>query len=147
MSKGFYAIGIYHPKSEVNVGTLWRSAMIFGASFIFTVGNRYRRQASDTPNVPNQLPYFSFLSMNDLKEHLPYSCPLIGVELDPRALMLSEFSHPKRACYLLGAEDHGLPPVVLQACNSVIKLPGTFSMNVSVAGSIVCYDRLTRGTS
>ena len=40
----FYGIGIVNTKTEANIGTLWRSAHAFGASFIFTVGRRYRRR-------------------------------------------------------------------------------------------------------
>lgn len=42
MKRGYFGIGIYHTKNVLNVGTLWRSAHNFGASFIFTVGMRYR---------------------------------------------------------------------------------------------------------
>lgn len=33
MKRGYYGIGIYHPKTTENVGTLWRSAHNFGADF------------------------------------------------------------------------------------------------------------------
>lgn len=35
----YFAIGIYHPKTEMNMGTLWRSAYQLGASYIFTIGS------------------------------------------------------------------------------------------------------------
>ena len=40
---GYCGIGIENGKAEVNLGTLWRSAHIFGAVFLFTVGRRYRQ--------------------------------------------------------------------------------------------------------
>ena len=46
--------------------------------------------------------------MDDLLTHLPFSCQLIGVELDDHSIPLEEYNHPKRAVYLLGSEDSGL---------------------------------------
>lgn len=53
-------------------------------------------------------------------------------------------AHPRQAIYLLGAEDHGLPPDVLARCNSVVSLEAVCrpSYNVAVAGSIILYDRI-----
>lgn len=46
--RGYFGIGIYNPKTETNMGTLWRSAYNFGADFIFTIGMRYKKMGSDT---------------------------------------------------------------------------------------------------
>ena len=43
-SPGYFGIGIYQAKRFENVGVLWRGAYQLGASFIFTIGKRYRRQ-------------------------------------------------------------------------------------------------------
>jgi tRNA G18 (ribose-2'-O)-methylase SpoU len=69
---------------------------------------------------------------------------LIGIEMTDNAYPLSEFIHPNRACYLLGAEDNGLTTEAISACQEIIYLPGERSMNVAVAGSIVLYDRITK---
>lgn len=145
MAYGYYGIGVYHPKTEVNIGTLWRTANILGAAFIFTVGRRYKHQSSDTCNTTRNKPIFHFKDIQDLKEHLPYidGCPLVGIELTPNAINLKDFTHPERAIYLLGAEDHGLPQEVLNKCHYVVKLDGEYSMNVAVAGSIVLYHRMS----
>jgi tRNA G18 (ribose-2'-O)-methylase SpoU len=143
--RGYFAIGVYHPKTEVNVGSLYRTAHLYGAAFVFTVGHRYRPQASDTMRTPQHKPLFHYSDINDLIEHLPNSAPLVGVELDERAVSLPDFTHPERAVYLLGAEDHGLPPQVMDACHYLVTIPTLlpYSMNVAVAGSIVLYDRFT----
>lgn len=139
---GFFAIGIYHTKTEFNVGTLFRSAVNFGASHVFTIGRRYKRKAADTVNTPNQIPVYNYNDIDDLKAHLPMNCPLIGVELDDRAQPLDSYTHLENAVYLLGAEDHGIPPRELAKCHSVVQIPYTAScLNVAVAGSILLYDR------
>lgn len=139
-SRGYCGIGIERSKSPVNVGTLWRSAGILGADFIFTVGKRYPAQASDTIKAWRHIPFWEFTDLDDLRT--PYDCRLIGVEMDARARALDDFDHPERAVYLLGAEDHGLSDGALERCEELIRLPGVHSLNVAVAGSIVLHDRL-----
>ena len=141
--RGFFAIGVYHPKTEQNIGTLMRSAFLYDAAFVFTVGQRYHRQASDTPKTEGSIPLFHFETVEDLHAHLPNGAPLVGVELDPRAIPLHEFTHPERGVYLLGAEDRGLPQRVIEQCHHLVVLDSIQpqSMNVATAGSIVIYDR------
>ena len=142
--RGYFGIGVWHPKHGVNIGTLFRSATIFGAAFVFTVGRRYQRQASDTPKAWRHVPLWHFETVDELVRVSPYSAPIVGVELTDTAHRIETFCHPPRAVYLLGAEDHGLPPSMLARCHAVVRLPGEFSMNVSSAGTVVMYDRATK---
>ena len=141
--RGYFAVGVYRPKTEANIGTLWRTATLYGASLMFTVGHRYVRQASDTPKSWRHTPLMHFEDIDDLIAHLPYSAPLIGVELDDRAVMLGRFTHPERAVYLLGAEDDGIPPNVLARCHHVVQIESAEpqSMNVATAGAVIAYHR------
>lgn len=140
----FYGIGIMQATREINVGTLWRSAYIMGASFIFTVDEKYKKQSSDVVATPSRIPLYHYRDLADLREHLPHGCPLVGVELTDDAVWVNEFEHPKRAVYLLGSETNGLSQKTLESCHHVIKLPGDFSLNVAVAGSIIMHDRIVK---
>ncbi|WP_181306723.1 RNA methyltransferase [Rufibacter sp. XAAS-G3-1] len=139
--EGYFGIGIMEPKTEENVGTLWRSASILGASFLFTIGRRYKKQASDTGRSWKEIPLFHYTDFADFYRHLPYSCQLVGVELDAKSVSVEQFQHPERCIYLLGSEDHGLSNAVRARCHHLVQLPGTNSMNVASAGSIMLYDR------
>lgn len=141
---GYFGIGIEHIKTEHNLGTLWRSASILGASFIFTVNKRYHRQSSDTSKTWKRIPLFHFETIEDLKDHLPFACPLIGVELHATAQEAVNFIHPDNCCYLLGAEDQGLTPTAINKCHALVQLPGSESMNVASAGTVIMYDRLIK---
>jgi tRNA G18 (ribose-2'-O)-methylase SpoU len=144
-TRGYCGIGVFHSKSSVNLGTLWRSAYNFNLDFIFTVGRRYEKQPSDTLNAVNHIPLYHYTDMDDLINHLPAGCQLIGIELHPKAAYVSDFKHPERACYLLGAEDVGLNDLALKHCSSIIQIPHTYNcLNVAVAGSIVMYDRCVK---
>lgn len=141
-TRGYFGIGIWHPKKEINQGTLWRSAFAFGASFIFTVGARFTKQNSDTPSAWHHIPMLTYDTLDELMAHLPFACPLVGVELNKLACPLDRFVHPERACYLLGAEDQGLSPEVMKKCHILVQVPGLAScLNVSTTGSLVLYDR------
>lgn len=140
----FYGIGIMQATREINVGTLWRSAYIMGASFIFTVDEKYKKQSADVVITPSRIPLFHYKDLADLKSHLPYGSPLVAVELTDDAVFVSEFEHPKRAVYLLGSETNGLSKKTLAECHHTIKLPGAFSLNVAVAGSIIMHDRISK---
>lgn len=143
-SKGYFGIGVFNMKNSLNYGTLFRTAQIFDADFIFLIGARFKMQASDTMKSWKHIPLFEYSNFADFNKHRPFDCPLIGIELVETAQMLSDFVHPKQACYLLGAEDNGLSKEVIAACQKIIKLPGERSLNVSVAGSIVLYDRISK---
>ncbi len=140
----YFEIGIYHAKTKENVGTLWRSAYQLGASGIFTIGHRYKQQHSDTLKTHRHIPLRHFRMFDEFLVQRPMGAILIGVEMD--GVQLSEFTHPKQAIYLLGAEDYGLPPDILKKCNLVVSLEAvrTASYNVAVAGSLVMYDRYTK---
>lgn len=141
----FFAIGIEHTKTYQNVGTLWRSADLMGAAYIFTIGHRYRRQSSDTGKAWCNVPLFHYDDVADMMKHLPTDTTVIGIELAPHAHRLIDFVHPRRACYILGAEDRGMSSEAVERCSAVVQLPGRRSMNVATAGSIVMYDRLAKG--
>jgi tRNA G18 (ribose-2'-O)-methylase SpoU len=146
MRQGFFAIGIEHGKTKENVGTLWRSADILGASWIFTVGGRYQKQPSDTMKTWQNIPLFNFSSLEDFWDHIPYDCPVVGVELDKSAQPIIDYQHRERCMYLLGAEDHGLTQAARSKVHDLIVLPGRVCHNVSVAGALVMYDRYVKGT-
>lgn len=137
----FFGIGIQNGKTPENLGVLWRTAQNMGASFIFTIGNRYAKQAADTHNATKAMPYYHYDTFEDFYKHLPKGAMLVGVELDDRAEELEAFLHPKRCVYLLGAEDHGLTRVAIEKSHRLVKFKSTQSLNVAVAGSIVLYDR------
>ena len=149
MSKrGYFEIGIYCPKMECNYGTLMRSAYQLGASGIFTIGARYKRLNSDTCNSSRHIPARSYKDFEEFLATKPKEAQIIAVE-DPKygGKYLKNYCHPVQAIYLLGNESTGLPEEIVKKCNGVVSIESdrTYSYNVSVAGSLVMYDRLIKG--
>ncbi len=142
--ESFFGIGIYQPKTEHNIGTLWRSAYTLGAAFIFIIDGKYKPQTSDTSKSWSKIPFYRYASFEQFYATLPYSTQLVGIEMSANSQSICTFAHPSRAAYLLGAEDNGLPDLVLEKCHHLIQLPGEVSLNVAVSGSIVIYDRIQK---
>ena len=142
--RGYFEIGIWHGKTEANVGTLWRSAYQLGASGIFTIGARYKQSAADTTRSYRHIPLRMYETIEQFKGVVPYDCPVVAVEIGGKDIR--DFEHFERCIYLLGAEDHGLSEYVMSLCHYKISLPSIRkdSYNVAVAGSIVMYDRLLK---
>lgn len=137
---GYFGIGIYNIKTKLNLGTLWRSAFNFGASFIFVIGKRYKTQTSDTTKTERHIPLYEYTTFEDFSKNIPKSSILICVEQTEGAKNLKDFIHPERAIYLLGAEDYGLPEKITKGYHKIF-IDTPMCLNVAVAGSIVMYDR------
>jgi tRNA G18 (ribose-2'-O)-methylase SpoU len=87
------------------------------------------------------MPYFHYDTFDEFFDNLPKGARLVGVELTDEAVELESFHHPRRCVYLLGAEDHGLSKQAIEKSHFLVKFKSRLSLNVSVAGSIVMYDR------
>ncbi len=144
VEESFFGIGILEPKTSHNIGTLWRSAYILGASYIFIIGGKYNHQSSDTSKTWSKIPFFKYVDFDHFYKSLPHSTQLVGIELSDNATPIKLFKHPPRASYLLGSEDNGLPIEVIERCHKLVQLPGKTSLNVSVSGSIVMFDRVNK---
>lgn len=144
MSRGYFGIAVWHPKTGVNIGTLWRSAAIVDAAFLATIGKRYPPQASDTIKAPRHTPLWHFETPEDFWAHIPSECCPVAVEIDKRSKSLPTFVHPERAVYILGPEDGSLPELFVKRAYAVVQIPGAYCYNLAVAGSIVMYDRVAK---
>ncbi len=141
---GYFGIGCLNMKTHFNYGTLFRTAQIMEAGFVFLIGKRFKKQASDTMKSWRHMPVFEYEDIGDFNNHRPYGGRLVGIEMLNTATPISTYQHPKQALYLLGAEDHGLTEKAIELCDDIVYLPGERSLNVAVAGSMVLYDRFIK---
>ena len=144
-SEGFFGIGVHNSKSVENVGTLWRSAFMLGASYLFTIGGRNAwEKTADTYKSWRRVPAFRYDDWAAFCASAPFSTEWVAVEQG--GTPLEQFRHPERALYVLGAEDAGLPAAVVRACAHCVSLDGVraASYNVAVAGTLVMYDRMQK---
>lgn len=140
--RGYFGIGAERISKAMNVGSLFRTAHAFGASFAFTVDARYKRRElskADTSDAVGQLPFYRFPDLDSMV--LPEGCEIVGIELTDEAIDLPSFRHPARAAYVLGPERGSLSADMLRRCSHVVKIPTSFCINVGLAGAITLYDR------
>jgi tRNA G18 (ribose-2'-O)-methylase SpoU len=141
--RGYFGIGVEGISKPMNLGSLFRTAHAFGASFVFTVAAAYDRSQgglADTSDTPGNLPFYEFDSVGAFR--LPRDCTLVGIEIVDEAVMLPSFRHPRAAAYVLGAERGSLSGEMLALCEHVVKIPTKFSVNLALAGAITMYDRV-----
>lgn len=144
LSSSMFGIGVHHPKCGINIGTLIRSAYIMGAAYVFTIGKRYKKQGSGR-GYENKIPVFHYDDFKAFRNSVPNNQRLVCIEIDEESKDLITYQHHKRAVYLLGAEDYGLSEKILKApYKDIVHIPGKACLNVSVAGSIVMYDRILK---
>lgn len=133
--RGYFGIAFYEPKFEKNIGTAVRSAHCFGADFIGVIGNRYKKQSSDTMATERHVPIYEYENLDDFLKHIPINCDVVGVEVDGKDIV--GFKHPERAIYVLGGEDRNLP----QTIKNRLKIDTSHCLNMAVAASIVMFHR------
>jgi len=140
--RGYFGLGVEGISKAMNVGSLFRTAHAFDASFVFTVAASYPKaegKQSDTSNALGHLPFYSFPDLSSMV--LPDDCTLVGVELTDDAIDLPSFHHPQQAAYILGPERGSLSPEMQERCTHILKIPTKFCINVGLAGAIILYDR------
>lgn len=143
--RGYFGVALWHPKESENVGGLWRSAHVFGAAFLATLGKRYHRAPQDTSDAASHVPLMTFDDYPTFEKIMMSGAELVVVERTETARHLSCFTHPEKAIYLFGPEDGSVPEEILSATDHCITIPhGDWSLNLHAAGAIVMYDRVSQ---
>ena len=139
---GYVGIGIYNGKRTYNFGVLVRTARVFGADFVFSVGHRNPAETSSV-RAELSIPVFHFETLELFVASIPANAHLVCVELAPGAVDIRTYVHPARVVYLLGPEDGALPGAIMRKHDTVL-LPGAHPLNVAMAATVVLYDRLLK---
>jgi len=139
--RGYACIGLDNPKNSINVGAVLRAAGIYGAAFVATTGQRYKRSATDTMKHYRHIP---LLHPDSLWDVIPFDCVPIAVDLIEGAIPLPEYVHPQRAFYIFGAEDNTLGERITSWCRDIVYIPTAGCMNLAATVNVVLYDRLAK---
>lgn len=149
LTSSWFGIGILRGKTAANHGTLWRSALQFGASLTFTIGRRYERRVegcADVYKTLRQVPCVPYTDVAAFMSMAPVDVQIVVVEYG--GVDLASFVHPKRALYVLGSEDAGVPPALVARAHAHVEVPTAegrpASLNVATTGAIIMYDRLVK---
>lgn len=139
MNRGYYGVALFEPKTDQNLGTILRSCLNFDAGFIYTIGNRYQHQGSDTVKASRHVPLTHFADTAAFLAHLPKDAELVCIEVDGEEA-LETFVHPERAIYVFGGEDRSVSEEI-KSHGRTLRIDTNQCLNLAVAASVVMYDR------
>ncbi|KAG2488382.1 hypothetical protein HYH03_013069 [Edaphochlamys debaryana] len=127
-----------------NIGTIVRSATAFGVKEVCLVGSRafntFGSHGSDA-----HVAFRHFDKLTECVQHLKQveGCRVMGVEICEGALPVQEHPFTGPTAFLLGNEGQGLSDKQMALCDGFVYIPqigpGTASLNVAVAASIVLH--------
>ena len=139
--RGYYGIGLQHPKYSVNVGATIRAAGVYDASFVATTGERFGKTRTDTMKHYRHMPFYR---VDDLKDIIPYNCVPVAIDIIEGARSLIDYVHPERAFYIFGAEDRTLD---INWRRDTVYIPTKYCMNLAATVNVVLYDRLAKDSN
>lgn len=140
-------IGIENPKGVDNVGAVLRAAGCFAASHVHYSGTRYDRAVKFAEAAAKHLDQVTLLKADDLLVACPAGYSKVAVELAVGATPLTEFKHPEKAYYLFGPEDGSLSQATIDACDHVVYIPATNSLNLAASVNVLLYDRALKAAT
>ena len=76
--RGFAAVGLDNPKSEVNVGSAMRAVGVYGAAMLAISGRRLRSGCTDTMKHHKHIP---LIHADDIFQLIPHDCVPVAVDL------------------------------------------------------------------
>jgi tRNA(Leu) C34 or U34 (ribose-2'-O)-methylase TrmL len=141
-----FGIGLDRISKDINYGGVMRSAYNFGASFVFTVGRRYRRTKADTPDTGKHIPIFHYNTWEEYWEHNP-PWQHYAIEIKQGSYDICKFNHPKSAVYIFGPEDGSVCNAALKNCVATLSIPTNQCLNLATCVGIICYDRKLKGNN
>lgn len=133
--------------NDINVNLVCRSLCNFAGIEMFIVGsNQWHKGA--TNGLKNVIKIHYFQDVNSFFQYInDTDYDLVAVEQSERSVSLNTFIHPKKPCFIFGAEDYGLTDDVLLNVKDVVEIPMDGyhpNGNVGVCSGIVFYDYVSK---
>jgi tRNA (guanosine-2'-O-)-methyltransferase len=144
-TEGRLAMILESVTSPFNVGSIFRTAAAFGAERIWLAGNttppsnpKVQKTALGTDRLVDwQEPVGAVEAVRAARQE---GFTVVAVELTGDAVPLHQATLTGDVCLVVGSEDHGCSPALLEAVDQVCYIPQTGrvgSFNVAVAAAIV----------
>ncbi|MBR9727481.1 RNA methyltransferase [Shewanella intestini] len=144
------SIGLFNPKTPVNVDGIMRASGCYRVDQVFYTGNRYnlaknaeRQYGVDTKKAAQTIPLKGVESLLDI---VPVNAKIVCVDLVVGATPLPIFVHPENAFYVFGPEDASIPQDIIDAADSVVYVPTVGCMNLAASVNVLLYDRLAKSS-
>lgn len=136
---------VHNISKKNNIGMIIRSAVAFGVSQIIVVGAKKIGMHGNQGTI-KYMRFEHFGTMSEARDYLKEGgFTIVGVEIGERAedVTTHPFTHGNTA-FIFGNEGTGIHENVLKLCDKLVYIPqycpGTASLNVSNAASIVLHE-------
>ncbi len=142
--RGYALVGLYEPKTPVNIGAAVRAAGCYGAKSVYVQGERfgkYEKFCTDAMKAHRRIPLIQVPSLLSI---VPHDCVLVAVEIVEGARCLFDYVHPRSAFYIFGPEDGSVPGGILTQCRDTVYVPTDGPMNLAATVNVVLYDRAAK---
>jgi len=152
-SDGRLALALVSLSNPYNVGSIMRSAAVFGVETVWLVGatpgpadakvkktGLGTESAVPTPRVQTVAEAVAAARALGFR--------VVALELATDAAPIATYDFPAATCLVIGNEGHGLPPSALAACDAAVYVPQpgkVASLNVATAASIALYEVRRQG--
>jgi len=139
------AVILVNPKFPHNVGAVVRSASCWGVGQVWWTGDRIKLDSKTRLPREERMKGYKDVELRqfdnpfdqfDLSKVTP-----VAIELQKGAESLPTFIHPENAVYIFGPEDGSITPIFKKYCHRFVVIPTKHCLNLSVAVSIVLYER------
>jgi len=134
---------VYNIAKANNLGTMARSASLFGVREIVLVGRQKWRFMGNQGTLKS-MKASRFYSIEEAVASLKAEgFDFVGVEITPDAKNVATHPFRKKTAFILGNEGSGLSQKIIDLCDYCVYVPQTAGtqacLNVSVSGSIVLH--------
>lgn len=126
---------------DFNIGSVIRNADIFGAKEVFYYGDRKRFDNRGCVGS-NHYSHITHLKTVEQLEILRENTLFVALETSPSAIDIRDFKWPLNCTMLIGEENGGLTPHLLDMADYVVRIPmygAVRSLNAAAASAVAMY--------
>lgn len=128
---------------DINLNLIYRSLANFAGLEMFVVGPPNWHKGA-TNGLKDVVKVTHFQSINQFLRHMKTTdYEMVAIEQSDKSVLLTEFEHPKKPCFVFGNETFGLGDDVLLNVDKVVEIPMDGyhpCLNVGVTSGIIFYD-------
>ena len=152
-SDGRLALALVSLSNPYNVGSIMRSAAVFGVETVWLVGAtpgpadaKVKKTGLGTEGgIPTSRVDSAATAAAEARAA---GFQVVALELATDAEPIASYEFTGATCLVIGNEGHGLPPSALAACDAAVYVPQpgkVASLNVATATSIALYEVRRQG--
>ena len=126
---------------DFNIGAVVRNADVFGAKSIYYYGDRKHFDSRGCVGA-NHYNYITHLKTVEQVEMLRENSVFVALETSPSAIDIRDFKWPLNCTMLIGEENGGLTPYLLDRADYVVRIPmygAVRSLNAAAASAVAMY--------